>query len=389
MRFYEEERERRALGWKIAFVASLILNIVLGGFVYLTRGGSRPARETAAVAVARPAVPTTQPAPAVPEIPAQAPEAVPAPAAPPEVAAAAAPANAPVEANAATGTAPAAATPPVPSAAPTAPVPAAPGITRTFCRKVTESLYGTFLGALPEKEAEWLSAYFTRVMVWNMNIQHDVQKGDQIRVFYQMDGPPETMVVFAMDFRSAAGKVVRAVRYKAPGDAFPRYFDASGQEIELRLKDSPIHDWEQITELFGGPRKHHGMDFKAPVGTPVYTPFDGRVVKKNWNWKFNGNCVEIEFPGKRFNGLFLHMERVEDGIEPGKAVKAGQAIGRVGNTGHVTAPHLHYQIDIDKKPVDPMKMHATFRRKLAEAELKAFRETTAPVFKQLDAITCQ
>jgi murein DD-endopeptidase MepM/ murein hydrolase activator NlpD len=382
MKFYEQEQERAARGWKIAFVASVLLNLVFGAY-FLVGHTCRPDAEPRVVADVTPTVPTPTPTAAPTDAAMPDPAVVTPPPPPGEL----------VPATPATAAATAPAVPVPASAAPAVAIPTAPAATpdptyRTFCRKVTESLYGTFRAALPEKEAEWLSAYFARVMVWNIDIQRAVQKSDEIRVLYQMDGPPEKMVVPALEFRGTSGTVVRAVRYKAPGDAFPRYFDENGSEIEQRLRDSPIHDWEQITELFAGPRRHHGMDFKAPIGTPVYAPFAGRVVKKNWNWRANGNCLELEFPGKPFRAIFLHMDRIEEAIEAGTAVKAGQEIGHVGNTGHVTAPHLHYQLEIGDRPVDPMKQHATYRRVLTEAEKTAFRAATAPLVTRLAALTC-
>jgi len=131
------------------------------------------------------------------------------------------------------------------------------------------------------------------------------------------------------------------------------------------------------------------MDFKAPIGTPIFSPFNGTVVRKNWNWRANGNCLELAFPGKQFHAFFLHMDRISRDIGAGTEVKAGEEIGRVGNTGHVTAPHLHYQLEINDRPVDPMKMHSTYRRFLKPEERPAFVEATRDVLKQLDTLKCE
>jgi len=218
MEFYHQKQEREVKVWKIAFVISLLINLSIGGYLlYGHMKGSKSMLTSAPVLETQTAAKT---------------------------------AGGVVPASNGTTASPASAattdTDGGTIAAEQNQAATVPGL-KTFCQKVTQSLYATFRDALPETEAEWLSAYFTRVMAWNMDMQREVQKGDEVRVIYQMDGLPETMVVTAMEFRSKAGKVIRAVRYKAPGDAFPRYFDDMGAEIELRLKDSPIHDWEQIT----------------------------------------------------------------------------------------------------------------------------------------------
>ena len=85
------------------------------------------------------------------------------------------------------------------------------------------------------------------------------------------------------------------------------------------------------------------MDFKAPVGTPVYMPWAGTVKRVNWNWKYNGNCLEISTPdGKLVR--FLHLQELDGSLKAGMKVKAGQRIADSGNTGRSFAPHLHYEL---------------------------------------------
>ena len=116
------------------------------------------------------------------------------------------------------------------------------------------------------------------------------------------------------------------------------------------------------------------MDFKTPVGTPVKAPFTGVVRRKNWSFRCNGNCVELEEAGgKHRHALFLHMEELPRSLKVGDRVTAGTVMGRSGNSGHSFAPHLHYQLEAaDERVLDPYESHRTYRRSLPAAQRAAF-----------------
>ncbi|MCK6545596.1 M23 family metallopeptidase [Myxococcota bacterium] len=167
-----------------------------------------------------------------------------------------------------------------------------------------------------------------------------------------------------------------AVSYQATGQDFPRWYTDDGQEVELRLKEGPIDTYEQVTSLINDGRRHKGVDFKAPVGTPVKAPFDGVVVKKNWGARANGNCLWIEGP-KGITTKMLHLERIDPSVKVGGRVKKGQVIATSGNTGRSTAPHLHYQLENGKRLVDPFKFHGTYRTGLPADEAEKARAALA------------
>ncbi len=91
-------------------------------------------------------------------------------------------------------------------------------------------------------------------------------------------------------------------------------------------------------------RGHKGVDFKTPMGSPVKAPFEATVVRKNWNWKGNGNSIELhESGGHGWTVLFLHLSEPSS-LASGAHVSRGEVVGKSGNTGHSFAPHLHYQL---------------------------------------------
>jgi murein DD-endopeptidase MepM/ murein hydrolase activator NlpD len=166
-------------------------------------------------------------------------------------------------------------------------------------------------------------------------------------------------------------------RFQTAGTSFAGYFYADGTNIEPVLAHAPIREYIQITSLFGerrGRTRHQGVDFKAPVGTPVYAPFSGQVRRVNWHRRSNGNCLEIALDRQPYIATFLHLDKVL--VHTGQSVRAGQQVGTCGNTGRSSAPHLHYQINRGVKgpAVDPLKFHDIQAISLAPADTAAFRQ---------------
>jgi murein DD-endopeptidase MepM/ murein hydrolase activator NlpD len=100
-------------------------------------------------------------------------------------------------------------------------------------------------------------------------------------------------------------------------------------------------------------RAHNGVDFAAPIGTPVRSVADGVIVSAGYAGG-SGNMVKIKH-GARWQTAYLHLHRISKGIRKGLKVTRGQVIGSVGKTGLATGPHLHYSLYDRGRYVDPMK----------------------------------
>jgi murein DD-endopeptidase len=260
---------------------------------------------------------------------------------------------------------------PVPSAAPAAQAPAGEWV--VLHGSVDSSLARTFQGIAGE-DGDALASVFTRLFVWDVDMRRDLQKGDAVSVVWRKgaDGIPE---VAAGTFASKRlGKTLAAYRWQAAGDQYPSYWRLDGTEAPLRLKDGPLEQYEQITSLLKDRPSHKGMDFKTPVGTEVRSPRAGVVTRVNWNWGANGNCVEVKFDDGVL-AKFLHLR--ENKVKQGDRVAVGQVIALTGNTGHSTAPHLHYQLDRGDKTLDPLDYHGTVRRSLSGDQVAALKRDVA------------
>lgn len=94
---------------------------------------------------------------------------------------------------------------------------------------------------------------------------------------------------------------------------------------------------------------HNGLDIAIPVGTPIISTMDGRVVHAGWNNQGYGNLVIVE--NGEYRTYYAHLSSIP--VSMGDEVKAGSTVGLSGNTGNSTGPHLHYEIRRNKVPIDP------------------------------------
>jgi len=231
-----------------------------------------------------------------------------------------------------------------------------------------------------------LAQVITRTLVWWVSVPADLRKGDKLDVLFE-ERPAEEPVVDAIRFTSArAAKTFRAYRFKARGTAFARFYQPDGEEVELRLKDAPLDEYEQVTSHVKDGRHHKGVDFKTPVNSKVKATFDGTITRRNWNFRGNGNCLEVTESGGQYRkALFLHLSELPKAVQVGNRVAKGQVIASSGNSGHSFAPHLHYQLMSGERVLDPFASHEAYRRSI-NAEDKPPLESEIGRFDGLMAV---
>lgn len=276
-----------------------------------------------------------------------------------------------------------------PSVAVPAPAPPAkPAGARAFTVSIQGPLESTIASAVGKEDAGALTQVVTRSLVWWLRVPQDLMKGDTLSVVYETRDGQEPLVHAVRLQSRKLDKTLEAFRYQCSGAPFARFFQADGTELEERLVDGPLDSYEQVTSLLRDGRNHRGVDFKTPQGTPVKATFDGVVTRKTWNFRSNGNSLEIqESGGQGRKASFLHLSEIAAAMRPGRAIKKGEVIGRSGNTGHSFAPHLHYQLMKDETVIDPFRSHRTIRTALAPSDRPDFEREAARLKSLWPALT--
>ena len=101
----------------------------------------------------------------------------------------------------------------------------------------------------------------------------------------------------------------------------------------------------------GGAARHQGIDLAAPIGTPIYATADGTVSEAGWNAGGYGNLIKVDH-GRGIETRYGHLSRIL--VHAGDHITRGQMIGRMGSTGRSTGSHLHYEVRIDGRAVNPI-----------------------------------
>ena len=117
---------------------------------------------------------------------------------------------------------------------------------------------------------------------------------------------------------------------------------------------------------------HRGTDFAAPMGTPIMASGSGVVTRARWCGG-GGNCIKIKH-NSTYETIYAHMKNFARGIKEGVRVKQGQIIGYVGSTGRSTGPHLHYEILVNNRQVNPMTVRLPTGKQIDPVHLDDFKK---------------
>ena len=158
------------------------------------------------------------------------------------------------------------------------------------------------------------------------------------------------------------------------------YFDEEGGALQKALLKAPFKYSQRISSGFSHNRfhpvlgknmPHYGVDYAAPLGTPVLATGDGEVIESRYRGA-NGNIVKIKH-NSVYTTAYLHLNGFASGIKKGVRVKQGQVIGYVGRTGRVTGVHLDYRIYVNDQPVNPLRVELPPTKSLTERDLDQFK----------------
>lgn len=231
-----------------------------------------------------------------------------------------------------------------------------------------------------------------RMYSYSVDFQREIQPGDAFEVYFSRKFDEQNRPVKEGDVLFAAltvgGKQHKLWRFDPTGDGEWDYFDENGQSMKKFLMKTPI-DGARLSSRFGlrkhpilgYSKMHAGVDFAAPRGTPVYAAGNGTVTRANRFGSF-GNYVSIRH-ANGYETAYAHLNGFARGVRAGSRVRQGQVIAYVGTTGRSTGPHLHYEVHVNGKKMNPLALKVPTGRKLEGSELAAFKEMRSTMTTQM------
>jgi murein DD-endopeptidase MepM/ murein hydrolase activator NlpD len=227
-----------------------------------------------------------------------------------------------------------------------------------------------------------------------VDFKQKVRSGDTFEVFFEGDGPSSDeageMLYTSM---TVGGETRKFYRFRTPDNTID-FYDEHGSSAKKFLMRNPVKGG-RFTSGFGNRRHpllrrirmHTGVDWAAPTGTPILAAGDGTIEMAERHGGY-GNYIRIRH-ANGFATAYGHMVRFAPGSKPGARVKQGQIIGYVGSTGRSTGPHLHYEVLVNNKFVNPMTIAVPRGLELEGRTLAAFHKERRRIdsLMELDPVT--
>ncbi|RVD66479.1 M23 family metallopeptidase [Mesorhizobium sp. M7A.F.Ca.ET.027.03.2.1] len=234
-----------------------------------------------------------------------------------------------------------------------------------------------------------------KLLASDVDFQPRLSPADRIEVlFSQPDGDDQTSDSSELLYVSATfgGQTRNFYRFQMQ-DGGTDYFDEDGSSAEQFLLRNPLPAGKfrsgfgaRRHPILGYVRMHTGVDWSAPIGTPIIAAGNGTVEKVGWAGGYGKQIIIRHANG--YETSYNHQSAFAKGIEPGVHVRQGQTIGFLGQTGLATGPHLHYELIVNGTKVDPMRVRLPVGKVLKGDDLVAFkreRERIDELLKQEDS----
>jgi len=245
--------------------------------------------------------------------------------------------------------------------------------------RLYQSIYET---ALRNKVPPSVIEDMVRIYSYDVDFQRKVQPGDSFDVFFAGDdettaATEKAEVLFAS--LTVGGETKKYYKFQTPDDSVVDFYDETGKSAKKFLVRKPVNN-AIMRSGFGGRRHpilgyvkmHTGVDWATPYGTPIFASGNGVVEKVGWEGGY-GKYVRLKH-NNGYETAYGHMSAYAKGMEPGKRVRQGQVIGFVGSTGMSTGAHVHYEILVNGRFVDPMRIKLPRGRSLEGPLMASFEK---------------
>jgi murein DD-endopeptidase MepM/ murein hydrolase activator NlpD len=229
----------------------------------------------------------------------------------------------------------------------------------------------------------------------NIDFRGDLKRGDRFNVVYETFWQDGEMVrtgrILAGEFINR-GVAYQSVWYEDPVTHQGGYYSLDGKSLKKAFLKSPVA-FNRISSGFsmrvhpisGVWKAHKGVDFAAPMGTPIRAAADGVVDFAGVSNGY-GNMVVLKH-WSNYSTAYGHMSRFASGLRRGQKISQGDLIGYVGSTGWSTGPHLHYEFRIGGEATDPMKLKNLQQQPLTTGEMSRFKMAAADMSHRFSLLT--
>lgn len=224
------------------------------------------------------------------------------------------------------------------------------------------------------------------IFSWDIDFSLDLRKGDSFAIIYEQKFANDKFLkngnILAAEFVNQ-GQKYTAVRYQDGN-----YYSASGQSLKKAFLRSPV-DFRYVSSNFNPTRRHpvtgsikahRGVDYVAPIGTPIKAAGNGRVIQSSYN-RYNGNYVFIKH-NETYTTKYLHLNKRN--VKRGQVVKQGQTIGTLGRTGRVTGAHLHYEFIVNGVHRNPRTISLPVSSPISANEKQHFAKVSDALMKKIE-----
>lgn len=244
------------------------------------------------------------------------------------------------------------------------------------------------------RENLMLALQLSDIFAWDIDFTTDLRKRDEFKIIvegFYLDGEFKKYGdILSVEFINN-GATYHAYRFEHNGEV--DYYDTEGKSLKRAFLKAPL-SFRRISSNFSYRRfhpilkiyrPHHGLDYAAPQGTPVSAVGDGTVIFSGYKGQY-GKIIIVRHPNN-WRTYYGHLSRIEKNIKKGSKIKQGQIIGYVGSTGLATGPHLHYELRVKNKPINPLSVKVPRGRTVPQKLLAEFRDFKNKMDSQLVSIT--
>ncbi|MBU2227571.1 MAG: peptidoglycan DD-metalloendopeptidase family protein [Proteobacteria bacterium] len=239
-----------------------------------------------------------------------------------------------------------------------------------------------------------LALQLSDIFAWEIDFTCDLRKGDVFKVvvegLYLHGGFKKYGEIMSAEFGNN-GQAYKAYRFEYDGRA--AYYNENGKSLKKAFLKAPL-SFRRISSRFSGGRyhpilkiyrPHHGLDYGAAAGTPVSAIGNGTVKFARYRGQY-GNLVIIRH-SNGWKTYYGHLSRISKGIKAGVKTAQGQIIGYVGSTGLATGPHLHYELRIAGRPVNPLTVKMPAGKPLPKEKASEFARFRTAMNAELASIS--